>query len=634
MNRPMKWNAWNALPLILLVCILAYGNIFTQQFVYDDRELVTENPAIRQLSQLPQVFASHYWSGSRPAWAGNLYRPLVGASLALDYAVGGLNARVYKVTNFSLHLLCSWLVFLLGRRIACSPQVSLAAALLFAVHPLHTEAVTSIVGRTELLSTLFGLLAIYTWLGIPGSYKEPYSPGGSGEAYWLALLCLLLALLSKESAVLLPVLFLIADAWRFHAEGQGTYVSALKRALSGGLKCRYWGVAGLLIFYGSLRWKVLGFIGLGGADMIPKMDNPLAHADALNRALTALALFWKYLWQHVWPFGLSADYSFNQIPIVASLMSAEVLAGLLLGLVFLAAGLGFRTGLGRYTLPLWIWVFPLLAASNLLTPVITIYAERLTYLPSAGFALASVMGASAVVQRISSPILRRMVGPAFAAVLLVLSYSAYQRNKVWADEGTFLEAMVRDAPRSARAHHNWGNHLLEIGRVDEAEKEFQAALKIMPELAASHVNLGLIEEGRNNLDAALTEYQRAIQLDPKEAEAYNNMGKVLREKGLRQEALDVYVSALKLAPHHYRARFNLANSLAAMGRFEEAVEQYRQTIAINPAHAPSYFNLGNTLIRLGRNREARQAYEVFVRVWKGDPAQAEQARLAIRRLEP
>jgi hypothetical protein len=506
----MKLNTWNTLPLLILVALLAYGNIFTQGFVYDDRELVVDNPTVRSLSQVPQNLTSHYWSGSRSQ--GNLYRPLINISLTIDYAIHGLNPKGYKLSNFALHVLASWAVFLLGTALLANRGVALIAALLFVVHPLHTEAVTSIAGRTELLWTAFALLSLWFWLSSSNIQSEATDRQRYRNTmrFWLALLMWLLALLSKESALLLPVFFFLADLKNMPPGFKPSFASCVKETVVAGLRGRYAAVAMLAVLYLTTRWRILGFFGLGGPAMIPFLDNPLAHADFSIRLYTAPVLFARYVWQHFWPLHLSADYSFNQLPILNSPFSAAALAGLALTSGLLALSWVFWRSRHLLLLPLWIWLLPLLAVSNPLAPIITIYAERLAYFPSAGFVMLAAFAGMAVLGKRFARYDARLLHCGFALLIILLSFLAYRRNKVWNDEPSFFAAMVRDAPQSARAHHNYGHLLMETGKMAEAEKEFMQALQIVPDLAPAHLNLGLLRERAGDLDGAIAKFRQAI----------------------------------------------------------------------------------------------------------------------------
>ena len=169
--------------LLILLVVCSYANSFGNGFANDDHVIIVQNKLITQLRDIPTLFARDYWASSRnlneaiPPPSTGLYRPFVMTTYALNYAVGGLNPFGYHVVNLFLHLLATCLVYLLALRLNCSPGGAFVAAAVFAVHPLHTEVVTGIVGRAELLmaaSALGGLVLVlngWRWATAPGPWR-------------------------------------------------------------------------------------------------------------------------------------------------------------------------------------------------------------------------------------------------------------------------------------------------------------------------------------------------------------------------------------------------------------------------------------------------------------------------------
>ena len=263
--------------MLVAVVVLVYGDALLNQFTLDDGLYIMRNPQVTHVS-LRELFA--------PNKITNVFRPFTFATLALNWALGAAHPLGYHLFNILLHAGVTLLLYLLLQALlGPSPRAkaaALAAAFLFAVHPIHTEAVASVAGRPELLAAGFLLAA---WLLHLRDREIP------------ALLCFALALLSKESAVVFLALLLIGDYAR------GTWKPALRYARVGAVTLLYLGVL----------WEVQGR-RFGQAAIAP-LDNPLAGLPAGWRILNALRVAWKYVGLHFYPAALSCDYSFNQIPV-------------------------------------------------------------------------------------------------------------------------------------------------------------------------------------------------------------------------------------------------------------------------------------------------------------------------------
>ncbi len=279
--------------ILFLAAGAVYWNSLDGEFVFDDTSIVRNNPQIRSLApeNLRRIFGSHYWQTA--AGQGGLYRPVVVWSYALNYAVGQSDPWGYHLVNVLLHALNAVLVFLIVQELFGQGTFAFWSGLLFALHPIHTEAVAYVVGRAECLAALFFLAAWWCYL----------------RGRWAAAAgAFLLAALSKESALTflaVPVLSDLVRGKRGEWKAYGSLAAAAALVL-------------------ALRYAVLGGIA---PLAISAGSNPLAGVGAAARLLTATAVLGKYLWLLVWPTALSADYSFQQIPPVASPWTASFLWG-------------------------------------------------------------------------------------------------------------------------------------------------------------------------------------------------------------------------------------------------------------------------------------------------------------------
>ncbi|HKF24594.1 MAG TPA: DUF1736 domain-containing protein, partial [Candidatus Acidoferrum sp.] len=266
---------------LLGIAALIYGNSLGNGFTLDDELYILRNPQVTQ-HPIRLVF--------QPNTVSNVFRPVTFATLRLNWLVQGYQPFGYHLLNLFLHAASTVLLLLVLRkvleRVAGGGLISFAAALLFAVHPIHTEAVSSVVGRSELLAAGFLFAA---WLA------------HLNDRYLLALLGFALALLSKESAIGLLPLLLAGD----YARGQWKPWT------------RYGSVAALTLLYVVALWKIQG--GHFGAASVSILDNPLTLLPAHLRILNAVRIAWKYVALLLYPATLSCDYSYNQIAMYSDL---------------------------------------------------------------------------------------------------------------------------------------------------------------------------------------------------------------------------------------------------------------------------------------------------------------------------
>ena len=452
-----------ALRLALGVVVLAalpYLNTLRNGFAYDDLPLVAENPRIRSLTGIGRALRTDWWDGKRPQ--SLLYRPLAMASFGIDYAAsrwgetGPPLARLadraalpFHLQNLAWHVAASAALFLLVLSLFTSPWLAFATAALFAVHPVHTEAVNGIVGRAELMSAAFGLAAL---LAARRSRPTP------------AAVLLFLALLSKEQAIvipLIPLLFLTGPS--------------LRRVLAA--------FAVPLVLYLALRAAVLGSPAGGASAPSPgiNVDNPIASATGAARVLTPLRVFGHAVGLLAWPRTLRADYSYDQIPLVRSLDLPTALGILVLGaLAFGAVAARARAAPAAFGLSFFLLSW--LVTSNLPIVIGTIFGERLLYLSSAGACLAIAAGLAYIPAR--------GLGTALAAALVLAGgVRAYARNRDWKDNLTLFARTASDSPRSCKALDGLASELLAAGRPQDGIPWAERALAVYPLYPNAHLTL-------------------------------------------------------------------------------------------------------------------------------------------------
>jgi protein O-mannosyl-transferase len=454
--------------LLLVAIALIYGNTLVNGFVMDDELYITRNAQVVHPS-LHRLFT--------PNSVSSVFRPVTFATLALNWKLGGAKPLAYHLFNLILHAGVSWLLYILLQGLLGSTSegklVAFVAALLYAVLPIHTEAVAWAVGRAELLAAGFLFAGWILHLR-----DRPVA----------SLACFALAMLSKESAVAFFPLVLVGDY------AMGKWKPRLRYALAGGLTLLYLG----------LLWKIQGGrFGQAGNSMV---DNPLANLPAGWRILNALRVAWKYVALQIYPALLSCDYSFNQIPIYrdwrhtlpAALATAAV-AGAWIWAVLKRQAAWVLVG--------GIYFAGFATTANILMPTGTILGERLAYLPSAGFCLLLALGWNWLRQW-----KQYLAWGVLAAVVLAFSVRTLTRNQDWKDAIALYSSAVRAVPNDAKMHFNLGSAYLNLNQLDLAVKEYQTALRIDPDSPEVLSSYSALEFHRGNYQPASEMMEKALSL--------------------------------------------------------------------------------------------------------------------------
>ena len=646
-STPAAWRPIIlAAGLIVLAALAAYHNSFAGPFVYDDIRSISQNQSIRRLWPI--------WPALSPPTDGQTVsgRPLLNLSLALNYALGGLDVRGYHATNLAIHIAAALLLFGILRRTFLTPKLrdrlgraaaalALAGTLPWTLHPLQTESVTYIIQRAESLAGLFYLLTLYCVIrGATGTVPL----GRAGPAPWPwyagAVLACLLGIATKEIMATAPLMVFLYDR-TFLA---GSFGRAWRRR---------WG----LYLSVAATWGLLAYL-IVSTGLIARQSESGA-PDAWSYACTQPGVILHYLRLSVWPHPLCLQYAW---PVAHSLR--EILPGAIVVGLILAATVCGLTGRKCWGF-LGAWFLLTLAPTSSLIPLGQLAFEHRMYLSLGAVAVAVVAGGYALWKEVVPQRARsghratavRWVAPAavLATVLLALGNATIARNSdyrtslaIWqatvgtspnspdahanlgvalADLGRNGEAIqhyhqaLRLGPGSPLVHTNLGNALAALGRTEEAIQQHQEALRLKPGYAEAHTNLGATLAGLGKTEEAIEHYTEALRLKPDFAEAHHNLGIALSKIGKLQPALEHWEQALRLKPDYAGARTNLGLALATLGRTEEAIRQHQEALRLNPGYAEAHANLGAMLARLGKTEEAIEHYTEALRL-KPDFAEA------------
>ena len=573
--------------LIALAAFAAYHNSFSAPFIFDDRYAVVENPTIRHVST---AFFPPDDNGS-----GVRGRPLVNLSFALNYAVGGLDVRGYHAVNLLIHVAAALALYGVVWRTLRRPPLqvrfgmaaqplALAAAVIWAVHPLLTEPVVCVAHRTESLASLFYLLTLYGFVRA----TEPVA-----SSRWLAgsVAACLLGVTAKETVATAPLLMVLYD----YAFVSGSLAEAWRRRRGFYLALAVtWLPLGALVVGAQGRGGTAGF-GLG--------------ISWWEYAFTQCWAVVHYAWLAVWPHPLVVDYGENTIKEFSAIWpQALVLAGLMGGTVW---------ALRRRPAPgfLGAWFFVILAPSSSVLPVVTqAVAERRMYLPLAALVLGAVLGGYAWLGRRSLSLC--------GAWAVALAAGTVARNETYRTGVSIWADAVAHRPANARAHNNLAVELLELNRLTEAEPELREALRLAPDYTDARLNLGQLLLTTRRPAEAVPEFERVLRrrLEPPVASvdfatrdrvadvalATFGLGSAVAALGRSSEAVSLLEKAALLQPETAMMQAGLANALAAVGRRVEAMAHFETALRLDPDSAETHFNFGLLRAQMGNFVEAQR----------------------------
>jgi protein O-mannosyl-transferase len=606
-------HAWRLLAIWSFLFI-AYSNSFQTGLVFDNASVIGRDPRVRQATaQNIHAILTGAYRYDKPT--AGLYRPLTTLSYLLNYAVFANSSRPagYHRANLALHCANVALVYGLGIAALGETAPAWALAAIWGLHPLLTESVTNIVGRADLLSA-FGVLA-----GLL-CHARASSAAGARRLGWLAGIAAAQAigLFSKESAAVLPAIMLAYDLTWFHR------TSWRQRAPA----------------YAALAPAFAAFLHMRNQAhlhmIVPIADNPLVNAGFWTARLTAVKVIGKFLWLYLWPAALSADYSYNAVPLFGSsawswddakaLIALAVCSALaLLALILVMRG---RSEEKPVLFFLGFFFITLLPTSNLIVFIGSIMAERFLYLPSVGLAGCTIAALYALGRRKPRrrPQNARLAWATLALVCVALGARTYARNSDWKDELSLWTSAVNVSPGSAKAHYNLAKAVEVVpGRLPEAIAQYRESLRIDPHHADVHNNLAnALSATPGGLPEAIAEYKAAIRVEPDRAEPHDNLANVLAHiPGRLPEAIAEYRAALRIESNSAELHYNLANALLLQpDGTAEAIDEYRAALRVDPDHADAHINLGNALSAIpGRLPEAVAEYQAALRI-RPDGAEA------------
>lgn len=658
---------------IALASLLAYWGTLSHPFLHDDISVIVENPIVQE-GRVGEVFTRDYWAMREgEARRDRLYRPFTTLSLIANRWLGDGSPWGFRAVNVALNALAALLLFRLGLALGLSLRAAGAVALLFAVHPLHTEAVLAVVGRADILAAIGvfgGALVLLGGVsraggasrtgGAPasgkggrgknrGKFNKNKTLNESGTGWTRAVMlggCFALALFSKETGAAL--LGLAALWWGWHrwvgggarapgeqekaeagepgsgsvAGGKNSYKEFKNKELQGISGVSIWKFElGLIEIFALLvplgLYLVMRYLALGmwvRPGLASLLDNPLAHEGLAGRLVGAMGVMGRFFGLLIWPRPLSVDYSYAQILPWSGESLAWAAAGV--GALGLWAWCAWRWRYERHVAVIGLALFAAayFPASNLVVPVGTVMAERLMYLPSAGFLLAVVPWLEGI--------LTRRGGKAFfgalAAAALVFGAMSWERGREWSGYLKLWESAARVSPNSARALRLYGQSLTRAGKLGEAVAPLKKATRIHPKYDPAWTELGIamMQSGRGKeAEAALKE---ALRLNPDAPETLLAIGALFIKGGYLDQARVYLERAVSLYPRFVEARFRLGNLYMKERNNKGAKLHYNMALIVAPQRGDIHHNMALTLYLSGdldgARRHARSAHKYGVKL--------------------
>ena len=603
MLRLMTWSKKESLVLaaILLATVLVYANSLNNPFITDDRHIILKNFQPWQSWTLDDLFTRSLFSTSPSE--SSYFRPLTLLTFALNYPLAGANPRGYRAVNIGIHLLVIVLIYLLASQLA-GGWLATFSALLYALHPVHVQAVSYISSRSDLLYTALALLCLLLW------HKGNYAQGIKRAIYFSsALSAFFFGLFAKENIVVVPAIAVVMDLLWNHS---GSWRNKIKENFG-------WYLGFILLFaiYVLIR---------SGAGFPLSMEGGRDFAFSL-RVLFALKLFALYLGVIFYPAHLSL---FRVVPVPESFFEWQVILGALLlaGMLILAWHL--RQAHKEISLGIMWYLISLLPVLNL-TLLNAPMMEHWLYLPLIGLTLALVGAVRSMAETV-----REVRGAAFGLIFLALLLSArtVSRNAEWSDLSKLFSRDVSYYPGNWRAWSWLGDSFKTQGRLNGAIRAYKTSLALNPKQIPTWVALGeaLSVAGRN--DEAEEILSNAATVRPKEAWFWYLLGIHRLKVEKYQEAIEPLGKSIELnpSPMAYHA---LGSIYLRLGQKDKAEQSFNNALLMYPGqqkfHSGVHVDLGKLYLRQGKPKEAQEEWQLALRF---DPNNAEASELLKKNARP
>ena len=605
-------------PLLIIaaVAVSIYANSFSAPFVFDDLRNISENDGIRDLPHL--LMPKFFFQPRRPVFL----------TFALTYHFWKLDVFWFHLGNVIIHIFAGWAAYFLALamlrhlpagHIGNARTAALFAALVFAAHPVQTQAVTYIVQRLASMSALFYMVSVLFY--IMGRSRMLRRGMGQNPSvsdadrrrttsnrvavlllFLLSAACGVMAVLCKESAASLPGVIILAEIVLFDRTWRGWK----KKSLWFGVVCAVWLVF-LLFLTGVLKTSVNGDF-LEDVASVSRMQTKVTRWNYLFTQFSVVSIYIRLLFvpvkqcvDYLYPF--KTGFFDGLTPLAFLFLASIAVWGILAVKRYPVVTLGIG------------WFFITLSVESSFIPITDALFEHRLYPATFGFALL----VSWFLFRVFSG--RRFITLTVCTALLVaFATGTVLRNRAWRSEEALWADVVAKSPHNYRALNNLGHTLAKQERYEEAVECIKKSLDLKPNYAEAFNNLGHINLAIGDAQTALDFSSKALQLRPSFGKAHQNLGNALVALDRPEEALPHYHTALESSRDSCSIRNNLGLALAKLGRMSEAIQNYREALKLAPDDPEILTNLGLALARQGDYAAANRSYE---KALTGDPEYAE-----------
>ena len=566
--------------LIFFATLIVYSNSLGGEFAWDDEYFVVKNSRIRTLDGI----ASFFTNPSTAAFGGlakDIYRPITVLSYALNYRFSGLDAFGYHLINVLIHSFNAILLFLLLYYLFNDLSIAFFASLLFACHPVQTEVVSWISGRSSILALFFYLISLIC-------YVKRYRI--------FSIFAFALALFSKEMAVTLPLVLILYDIhfgektkWKNKAFGYLPYFI----------------LTALFIIARSVLLNKVSQTGWWGG-------------SPYHTFLTMSKVMVSYLKILAAPIKLCAFYSIRPSQSITAAGVAPSVGILIL--IFGALPFIYRRSKELSFAVLWFFV-TILPVSNIV-PLKALMAERFLYIPSIGLILAAVL----IIKRLS----KKTVVAALVASTLVAAYSlrTIARNEDWKDAVHISESIVKIDPMNSWGLTSLGSAQMEKGDYENALRSLKKAVAVSPDYSSARNALGFYYLERGSYADAAGEFEAGIKLDPDDAEMPNSLGIAYANLKKYEDAEKQFKAALEKSPAFVTAYLNLGALYETKKEYEKALAEYNKVLSKTKTRSESAFahiRIGDVYKKTGQTERAKEFYRKVVKVCGDDLHEAKKA---------
>ncbi|XP_064628448.1 protein O-mannosyl-transferase TMTC3-like [Lineus longissimus] len=584
--------------IVFAVVVVCYYNSLHCGFVFDDASAVKTNKDLRPHTPLQNLFFNDFWgTPMMKEQSHKSYRPLCVLTFRLNYAFSELEPMSYHLVNMILHGIVS-IMYLRVSMLFLEEVPSFVASLLFAVHPVHVEAVTGVVGRAELLSSIFGLGAFLCY--------AQCSKAGAGldlKKLLIAFILVTMATLCKETGITIVGVCCVYEIFVAQKKNAQDVLDILMNFIRGKPFVPPW-LREAIIRGSFLVFSTMGLLiirlRVQGVQLpqFTNFDNPAAVAASPARQLTLNYLIPVNAWLLLCPSALCADWSMGTIPLVMSLLDVRNLATLVFYMVlgkFALYAAFYRGKRARaLVMSLAFMVLPFIPAANLFFAVGFVVAERVLYTPSMGFCMLVALGFQLLTRARDSETLKKFLWGVLALLVFMHGLKTHVRNFDWQSELLLFKSGLKVNRHNAKLFNNVGHALEGDKKWDEALAYFTKAAEVQPDDVGAHINVGRTYMNLNMDSDAEKAYRKALALmpAPKKGETYTT----------------------RINPNYLNVYLNMGNMLAKnVSRLEEADTLYKRAISMRADYIEAYINRGDVLMKLNRTKEAQQTYETALK---------------------